>query len=159
MNATRQSSLTAFLHRGGMIAAVLAVIAGIFGMHVMTGTSSMHPPDTATAAPAGLVHAGPADGQAGHSAAAAPSVSLPSAATHTTRTSLAQYPDPCSCPGMQTMPPGCIPSAAGGSLAAPMPRTIVHAVNTNDGALLAGTVRWFYLPVSPSPGELCISRT
>ncbi|MCU1548296.1 MAG: hypothetical protein JWO29_1247 [Arthrobacter sp.] len=58
-------NLAAFLRRAGLLAGLLAIIAGIFGMHVMTGTHSMHSPAAVTAITDG-VHAGAAaaDGHA-----------------------------------------------------------------------------------------------
>ena len=159
MTATAQSSVAAFLHRAGLFAAVLAIIAGIFGMHVMTGTHSMHSPATAAATSAGMAHAEPSVGHTGHPTQGTSSDSQASGGQETAGTSLEQYPDTGNCPTMQAMTAACIPSANTGSLTAPLPGTAVLAVNTNPGALLAVTGQWSYLPHSPSPGELCISRT
>lgn len=38
------ATANAFLHRAGLLTALLALIAGIFGMHVMTATHNMHSP-------------------------------------------------------------------------------------------------------------------
>jgi hypothetical protein len=57
------------------------------------------------------------------------------------------------------MTAACTPSAKSGSLAAPLPGTGIIARNINAGAPGTPSARWSYLPGSPSPGELCISRT
>jgi hypothetical protein len=165
MTARPHGSVAAFLHRAGLFAAVLAIMAGIFGMHVMTGTHSMHSPDaaiatTATAAAAGMVHSGPS-GHTGHQTPGPSSDSPVSGGQDAAGTAVEQCPDTgsCSCPSMQAMTGACIPSANTGSLTAPLPGTAVLAVNNNPGTLLVGAGRWSYLPGSPSPGELCISRT
>jgi hypothetical protein len=164
MTARPHGSVAAFLHRANLFAAVLAIMAGIFGMHVMTGTHSMHSPDaaiatTATAAAAGMVHAGPSGGHTGHQTPGTSSDAQVSGGQDAGGASVEQCPDTGGCPGMQAMTAACIPSANTGSLTAPLPGTAVLAVNNNSGALLVGAGRWSYLPGSPSPGELCISRT
>ncbi|MFF1386239.1 hypothetical protein ACFVWT_22040 [Arthrobacter sp. NPDC058288] len=147
-----------FLRRAGLFAAVLALIAGIFGMHVMTATHAAHSPATAGAA----VNAQHGSSHAGHTVE---HVSGPSAAPDMpgakgqTDTRSVQCTDSGACTGMQPMTASCTPSAKTGSLAAPLPGTGVIARDTNTGTLATISARWSYLPGSPSPGELCISRT
>ena len=50
--AAAHRTAVAFVRRAGLIAAVLAIIVGIFGMHVLTGTHGMHSPVSAAGASA-----------------------------------------------------------------------------------------------------------
>ncbi len=50
MTASHRNVASAFLHRAGLLAGILAVLAGILGMHVITGSHSMHSPAALTAA-------------------------------------------------------------------------------------------------------------
>lgn len=136
MTVLGQTTASAFLRRAGLLTALLALIAGIFGMHVMTATHAMHASATASV---------PASAQDG-------SQYDPAAAT-------AQCTESDDCTSMQSMSGSCIPSAKTGSLDAPLPGTVIIAWNTNSGHPSAMGTRWSYLPGSPSPGELSISRT
>jgi len=51
----------------------------------------------------------------------------------------------------------CIPSGSTGSLAAPPPSTVSFAADTQAHVAVASS--YTYLPESPSPADLCISRT
>lgn len=172
MAAPARALAITFLRRAGLLTAVLALIAGIFGMHVMTATHAMHSPATAAVAVSTPHGSSPAT--------AAAAVSIPhgsSPAGHTAERlpgpASAQMPaaqdeagartGPCTdsdnCTSMQSMTAACTPSAKTGSLAAPLPGTGIITRNTNAAMLSAIGQRWSYLPGSPSPGELCISRT
>ncbi|MDQ0677339.1 hypothetical protein QFZ30_000721 [Arthrobacter pascens] len=155
---------TAFLHRAGLFAALLAVIAGILGMHVMTGTHGTHSPAAVTATDAvltpitGTGHAESPPGHAGHSA--------PSGTVANSQSSVqdaAGTLEQCSCSGScangHAMTAACTPTAKTGSFSAPLPGTTVIAVISSGAAdgMLPGL--WSYLPDAPSPGELSISRT
>ncbi|MBO1268011.1 hypothetical protein [Arthrobacter cavernae] len=158
MTATNHARATAFLRRVGLLAGFLAIVAGIFGMHVMTGTHTVHAPAAVAGASGGAAHAGTAapDGHPGHQAA--PTVDH----TQVQGTGVTSA-ESCSCSGncttMPDMSAACVPSAHSGSLAAPLPGTTVLAVNVNAGVASPATVRYSYVPGSPSPGELSISRT
>lgn len=153
MTATAQARSTAFLHRAGLFAAVLAIIAGIFGMHVMTGTHAMH----VASFTAVTAHAASSGHHGGHQAKdrdqAAPG------AQDTARVHAENCSDPGGCASMQTMTAACTPSAKTGSLTAPLPGTAVFAFGSNTTADARATEYWSYLPDGPSPGELSISRT
>lgn len=147
-----------FLRRAGLFTAVLAVMAGIFGMHVMTATHAMHFPATATAS-VSADHGASAAGHAGE-APAGPSIAPDvHAAQDGAGARTMQCTDSDNCASMQSMTAACTPSAKTGSLAAPLPGTGIIARNTNAAMPSAIGLRWSYLPGSPSPGELCISRT
>ncbi|MFE5835317.1 hypothetical protein [Arthrobacter sp. NPDC056493] len=147
----------AFLRQAGLVAAVLAVMAGIFGMHVLTGTHLMHSPALATGA-ASIHHSG-ASGDQALTHADALELSDPGAAGHDELQAMAGH---CSgsgaCSDMQAMTGSCIPSAKTASLAAPPPGILVLGIS-NSTVTACDAVRWTFLPGSPSPGELSISRT
>ncbi|WP_427006963.1 hypothetical protein [Pseudarthrobacter sp. H2] len=166
MTASHRNFTAAFLRRAGLLVGLLAVMAGIFGMHVMTGTHSMHSP-AAVPATTPEIHAGSAatDGHAVHQASgtsgAHPAAELRVAADiNDTAGTTAQM---CSCPdsgtGMHAMSASCTPSVKTGSLSAPLPGTTVFGIISHARA--AGTVprHYCHLPDGPSPGELSISRT
>ena len=65
MTAPAHATAIAFLRRAGLLTAVLALIAGIFGMHVMTATHAAHSPATAAATVSAHHDSSPAGGHAG----------------------------------------------------------------------------------------------
>ncbi len=158
MTAPAPARVMAFLRRAGLFVAVLALIAGIFGMHVMTASHALHSPATAAAA----VSAHHESSAAGHMAEHA---SGPFFAPDTPRKGDASASGTVQCTGsgnccsMQAMPASCTPSVKTGSLAAPLPGTGISFRTPNTGTLATISARWSYLPGSPSPGDLCISRT
>ncbi|WP_157360960.1 hypothetical protein [Arthrobacter sp. EPSL27] len=156
MTAPAHAPAIAFLRRAGLFTAVLALIAGIFGMHVMTATHAVHSPATAAA----TVSAHPDSSPAGHAGEApvGPS-SAPHAAQDEAGARSVQCTDSNTCTSMQSMTSSCTPSAKTGSLAAPLPGTGIIVRNTNAGSQSTISALWSYLPGSPSPGDLCISRT
>jgi hypothetical protein len=157
MTAPAQRLAMAFLRRAGGLAAVLAVIAGILGMHVMTGHHSMHSPAALTAATAGVVHAGtPVDGHSGYQASGTRFTQQASGQDLAVVSS-----EPCSdsCTSIQTMTASCTPSAKTGSLTAPLPGTTVFGAVPAAGVTGGLPGAYSYLPGGPSPGELSISRT
>lgn len=158
MAATRRSCVGAFLRRGAVLAAVMAVAAGILGMHVLTGDHSAHSLAAMTATVAGAGHGElPADGHAGHHTVAAASIQEASTAGSMGGASAGQ----CSggCTGMDAVTVSCVPSLGSGSLAAPLPGTAVF--DDLPQAWTTGELRrvYSYLPSGPSPGGLSISRT
>lgn len=151
--------VTAFPRRAGQLVAILALIAGILGMHVITVNHSMHIAAAATASPKGAAHTSSAidshDGHDGHRAAGGhPHPALEQDAT-------AQPPEPCpgTCHSIRVTAASCTLSATGGTMSAPLPgSTVFGAIPDADHA---GSVPrpYSYLPGSPTPGELSISRT
>lgn len=150
MTAPAYATASAVLRRAGLLAAVLALIAGIFSMHVLTTAHALHSP-----APSAGVQHGPA-----HATHHAPD---PSAATETASAPEGVQTVKCvesgNCASMHAMAAGCTPSAKAGSLTAPLPGTAILSWNTGAGDLTSACAQWSYSPSSPSPGELCISRT
>ncbi|HEY9355518.1 MAG TPA: hypothetical protein VIQ52_04345 [Arthrobacter sp.] len=156
MTAHEHRAVMSFLRRAGLFGAVLALIAGIFGMHVMTTTHALHSPSMAAAA--GSAHH--ESSVAGHTEHL-PASSVPDMAGFQAGSGLDSVPcqDSGNCTSMQAMTASCTPSAKSGSLAAPLPGAWVIARSSNTRALTDTSAGWSYLPGSPSPGELCISRT
>ncbi|APX03575.1 hypothetical protein [Arthrobacter sp. QXT-31] len=158
MTAAVHRHAAAFLRRTGLVAAVLAIIAGIFGMHVLTGTHAMHSPTSATPAADAHTTAVSPD-HAGHPAQPGMVSGHASAEQDLAGVTV----EPCSesgdCTSMQAMTVACTPSAKTASMAAPPPGTNVLEISNNAAAAAAVTSQWSYLPGSPSPCELSISRT
>lgn len=129
-----------FLYRVGLFAGILSVIAGILGMHVLTGTHSMHSSPSITAAAA-----------------------LTPSGHHSSQQDDAGALEQCSCSGNcadgHSRAVACTPSAKTGSLSAPLPGTTVIGATSGGTADRTTPWLWSYRPGSPSPGELSISRT
>lgn len=157
MNSRVCRHATVFLRHAAFLAGMLAVIAGIFGMHVLAGVDSM--PAAAVVA-ATDVH--PVQQlQAQQAPAAFNGQNVPANASPDPGKDSAPAPacsgsDPCT--DMSTMHAVCVPSLASESLAAPLPGSTTPAA---PGSAMAGTstAGYSYLPESPSPDELCVSRT
>lgn len=156
MSATDHRRAAAFLRRAGLVAVVLAIIAGIFGMHVLTVTHAMHSPASATAAAEPHATAVSPD-HAGHSVA----FSHQGRSLEQGRPGavVGQCSESGDCTSMQAMTVACTPSAKTASMAAPPPGTLVLGSSNNTAPAGAVAGQWSYLPGSPSPSELSISRT
>lgn len=166
MTAAYRNPTAAFLRRAGLLVGLLAIIAGIFGMHVMTGTHSGHSAAAVTTATAeGPTGSAAADGHHVHpesgTTSAQPATGVRNAAK--IRDTAGTPAQMCSCAdcgtAVQAMAGSCIPSVKTVSLASLSPGCTVFGVLPPTGA--AGTVRgdWSHVPGTPSPGELSISRT
>lgn len=148
----RTRVLSAALLRAGLLAAVLAIVAGIFGMHVMTAHSS---------------HAGHAavGHLAGHPAVEHPAVEQGSgqahgaAAGYQAASATFSAAESCSsgCPGAQEAGAPCIPLAKTASLAVVPPQA--GTAGPAPTAIARGAVGYSYIPASPTPCDLSISRT
>ena len=146
-----------FLRRAGLLAGLLAIIAGVLGMHILTGSHNM-----AMAGPMPAMEAvqeaveQPATGHGGHRTAttAAASLTAPADPAPASAASGCTAANPCA--DMSTMGGSCIPSPGTGAPAVPPPTSSLTAT---DWPLPAPAARYSYLPESLSPGELCISRT
>jgi hypothetical protein len=157
MSAAR-SIASMFLRRAGLFSLVLALIAGIFGMHVMNGHHIMHGPAIAIGAAESAGHSHPA-GAAAHGVTAGAAHGAAHAAAGEEISAGPGCPDG-DCSGIRAMTVSCIPSGKTDTLAAPMPGTaVVGAAFVR--ARPAGQVRGHsaHRPDTPSPGELSISRT
>jgi hypothetical protein len=150
------------LLRGALITGVLAIIAGIFGMHVLTGNHAAHGTHASVGhaapvqvAPVADVHVSAAHAAHGHAEAphAEPQEQTVRAAVPAGATSCGG-----SCQGMQESGTSCIPSAQAGALTLfPPHRTGVafHPAEASKGPAAA----YAYLRPSPTPCDLSISRT
>ncbi|MET4901617.1 DUF6153 family protein [Paenarthrobacter sp. CC6] len=141
----------------GLLAAVLALIAGILGMHVMTGAHSAHAGTTVSEA--GTSAAGTTvTGHDNHGPAP-----QENAVVQLTMLGDAASPAQCSCSGncssQHAMATSCIPTVAPGGLTAPLPNTSISITTPSSESANAPSIPWSYRPGSPSPGELSISRT
>lgn len=157
MSAASWRHLTAFLLRTGFLAAALAIIAGIFGMHIMTGDHSMAGARGGPVAAADTVmtHAhGTQAGDPGDGADLAPHMAIVEEP--------AQGSSSCStagtCHEMSGTDAACVLSPGNTSFTAPLPGTAPYALPVFGAAAPADTT-YSYSPDSPSPGDLCISRT
>lgn len=158
------ATLAGVFQRAGLAAAVLAIVAGILGMHVLTAGHSGHaghgghavagePVAQATSGSAhsGHAHAGHA---AGHAAVVLSTAEMPG------MTGMSGGGDTCapSCPDAREAGPSCTPLAAAGSLAA-LPPAALPGARPETAAVSRGDAGYAYIVPSPSPCELSISRT
>ncbi|SDL44550.1 hypothetical protein SAMN04487916_10943 [Arthrobacter sp. ov407] len=175
MAAAFMSHAAAALRRGFLLMGVLAIVAGFLGMHILTGVHGAHAMTAVTSStePAGssspTVHS-----LASHPGAHAlqgrttghDSMALPPAATagpELTADSRAAAPAAScvcqsSCADLALMHSACVPSAAVTSLAAPPPGMAPTSIHTPDSRGDGADRTYSYLPASPSPGDLSISR-
>ncbi|UVJ40207.1 hypothetical protein [Arthrobacter sp. CJ23] len=159
MTSMRPAGLGIGALRVVLLAGILAIIAGILGMHVVTATHAGHAPAAAettigaTSDGASLVAAVP--GHSGHQAA--------TAAAPDARSSVYSAPvcsgSGHSGPGTAVMAAGCVLATGNTALAAPL--SDATRLVPGNGPPRPGncTCSSSYVPGSPSPGELSISRT
>jgi hypothetical protein len=163
----------ALLRRASLLATLLAIVAGLLGMHVLAGSHGVHDmavaatsadgsvADQRTTATAGHASDAGHGGHGSHQAAAmvGPAKAVPAPAAENT----AGQPPSCSCQGncseMAAAHGSCVPAPGGASLAAPLPGTVAFAVPDPSAGRLQAVAAYAYVPGSPSPGELSISRT
>jgi hypothetical protein len=148
----------AFLRRTSLLAALLAIIAGLLGMHVLAGSHGVHGTAVSSAAsgsPIGNQGKSAAAGHTGHGSHKA----APAPAAEST----AEQPPSCSCQGscgeVSAAHATCVPAPGGASLTAPPPGTSPTAVPDLTAGRFQAVAEYPYLPGSPSPGDLSISRT
>lgn len=157
MTAASRRHFTAFLLRAGFLTAALAIIAGVFGMHIMTGAHSMAGAHSMPTAPSDTVlthvHSTPG-GHTDHGTELSPHT----ATVAETAAGSSSCPTGGSCHEMSGMDAACVLSAGNTSFSAPLPGTAPYALPDFGVAAAAGT-KHSYSPGSPSPGDLCISRT
>ncbi|WP_445156136.1 DUF6153 family protein [Arthrobacter sp. Hor0625] len=130
------------LRRAAVLAAVVAVLAGIFGMHVLAaplGAAAGHGTDA---------HAAASHHSPQHGPAAAP-----------------ETPDPSSCAcgagcdDQHSAHAACTPAPSATSLSAPPPGSAQLSAPRSSASGTARDIAYSYLPATPTPGELSISRT
>jgi hypothetical protein len=155
MTAISSGRATAFLRRGALLAGLLAIVAGILGMHIMTGTHAM--PAAATGHDTGALHAMPAPEHPNHVAdiTAVTGTTAAPGITHAPGPSCA---DTGGCTMISAMGGNCVPSPGTTTLAAPPPGTTPLPSSRGPITGLPDT-GYGFIPRSPSPGQLSISRT
>ncbi|HKU29861.1 MAG TPA: DUF6153 family protein [Arthrobacter sp.] len=139
MTDPRRGRSLAFLRRVGLFATLLSVVAGILGMHVLSPGHGTHAVGT---------HAvGTGHGIIAH-------------ADHHQQTAMAAHSceSPGTCTAMSARGDMCVPAPSHTTLAAPLPGVLAF-VTEPAGSTAAGISRYLHRPESPSPGDLCISRT
>lgn len=189
MSAAAAAHPVAVLRRAALLAGLLAVIAGFLGMHIIAGSHGPHaqssPPgsvQTSTAPHATAPHAtgqaaadqtaGDPAGHSSHSAAGTLSQAddRPAAAETASAVTPAaatvggtQVPPSCTCQGGCAETPavhvGCTPSLSGAPMSAPHPGPALLEGRpwTAEGADRPS--RYAYVPGTPTPRDLSISRT
>lgn len=155
MTATLLGRAMVFLRRASLLAGMLAVVAGILGMHIMTGSHSM-PASAAGMDMAQVAQASAATGPEPGNAAAQGNPAAHGPAYMSWQPCIRT--DAGACAKMSAMGAVCIPSPGNPPLAVPLPGVTPFAANV-PAKLSAASATYAYLPGSPSPGELCISRT
>jgi hypothetical protein len=143
------------LGRAGLMTVVLAIVAGILGMHVMTAAHSAHSSHQVVQESRDSHGAGDIRGTVDMHAA---DVHGPAHGGHATQPSLA--PETCfgSCPGMQDAGPACVLLAKTASLTV-FPPEGTASVEPDHAVGASPVARYSYIPASPTPCELSISRT
>lgn len=137
-------ALAASLVRALLLLLVTAVIAGIFGMHIISGshgaggTHGTHAASPVVSTSSSHHAHGPSHEVSGASAGDDHGTEFGS----------------CSC----TQAASCIPSLTTASLSAPPPGT-TGEVTPASWELPTIFPSWSYQPHGPTPGQLCISRT
>jgi hypothetical protein len=182
MPAATTARAAAWLRHAVLLAALLAVIAGFLGMHVLSGSHGMHSqaPLSGTAAPAAEHAAAPAPAPAHntHSSHGAhsghqpgPTAPADSPAPHPSPDVLpasvtvggTEVPPSCVCQGgcaeKPAMHVGCTPSPAGATLSAPQPGAALPAARPWTAGRADLPSGYAYRPGTPSPNDLSISRT
>jgi hypothetical protein len=170
------------LRRAALLAALIALIAGFLGMHILSASHDLHahasPPASitmSTAAHAVDLNAsgtGHPAGHSGHSPAgtvpqtldgpAAPETVL-SATPRAAAGGSSHVPPSCLCQGGCTDKPaahaGCTPSPGGATLSAPQPGAVPLALHSWTAGLADRQPDYAYRPTTPTPRDLSISRT
>ena len=182
MSAAAAADPVAVLRRAAFLAGLLAVIAGFLGMHIIAGSHGLHaqspPPGGIQTAPhaagqaAADQTAGHPAGHSGHGAAGTFSQSDDGPAAAETASAVTpaaatvggtQVPPSCTCQGGCAETPavhiGCTPSPAGASMSAPQPGPALPEGRpwTAEGA--DRPPGYAYVPGTPTPRDLSISRT
>ena len=161
-------AVASLLRWAWLLAAALGVITGLLGMHVLTPGHASHgavsPAGHATAGHAAAGHATALHATAGHTAVAqSPVGGHAGHVDHAPAASALDMPGiaaACgdSCPGAQESGAPCIPSAPSGPVTIFPPHATLAVVPLQPAAAKA-RAGYGYLPPSPTPCDLSISRT
>lgn len=171
MSAATATRPVPLLRYALLLAVFLPVLLGLFGMHVLAGSHGMHAqvaPAANTAASMMLlsdaqVHASPAPDGHAPSASAGQAHSGPSATPASAAIGGPEVPPSCVCQGgcaeKPTVHAGCTPSPAGASLSAPQPGSTSLDGGSWTAARAESPAGYTYVPGTPTPRDLSISRT
>jgi hypothetical protein len=132
---TSSTGMILIFRKAWLLAGTLAVIAGLLGMHVLTSGHASHVGDHA--------------GHGGQNAPTASSSAAPSLVPATCG---------CSCPEAQEAGAPCVPSAPSAPFTVSRPQATLAALPLLTPASSPGPA-YGYLPPSPTPCDLSISRT
>lgn len=151
MTFSRSAYTVAAFRRAALLAGIIAVVTGFLGMHIVAGSHGQHSqaPVSGSAAPAA----------GGHTA-----VPSSAAANHAQSHHDAVPADPpsCDCQGgcaeRTGAHVGCTPSPSGASFHAPQPGILPAPVSWAR-ATADRQPAYPYLPGTPTPSDLSISRT
>ena len=148
------------LTRAALLSAILAVVAGLLGMHVLAGAHASH----ASIWPSGS-GTDAASTASDHTASGHP-VSGHADSGHSGPAALHQTPEPtssCVCAGdcgdQHAAHATCTPAPSGASLSAPPPGTAALTDQPRSTPATDQERPYSYLPATPTPSELSISRT
>jgi len=156
MSAATAARPVPLLRYALLLAGLLAVVLGLLGMHVLAGSHGMHAQaaPSASTATSTVLHS---DARV-HAAHAEPSVTPGSVTIGGT-----EVPPSCICQGgcaeKPTVHAGCTPSPAGASLSAPQPGSTFLDGESWTAARADLPSGYAYLPGTPTPRDLSISRT
>lgn len=184
MSAIAAGNPVAVLRRGSLLVGLLAVIAGFLGMHIVSGSHGPHaqaplPGSIQTSTAAHAASQAAADqtaahpaGHSGHGAAGtspqahnspAAAQTAPPATPAAATIGGTQVPPSCTCQGGCAETPsahiGCTPSPAGASFSAPQPGTTLVEAPHWTAERSDRRSGYAYLPGTPTPRDLSISRT
>ena len=183
MPAATPARAAAWLRHAVLLAALLAVIAGLLGMHILSGSHGMHsqaPPSGTTGHTAAEHPAAPAPAPAhdtnsghnthsGHQAGATAEADSPApprvadVIPASVTVGGTGVPPSCvcqdGCAEKPAMHVGCTPSPAGATLSAPQPGAALPAARPWTAGRADLPPGYAYRPGTPSPNDLSISRT
>ena len=161
MSAAAAARPVALLRAAFLLPGLLAVILGLLGMHVLAGSHGMHGQAASagsTATPT-VLHSDAGVHTEHALSAPAPETQTPASVT----IGGTEVPPSCVCPGgctqKQTVYAGCTPSPAGASLSAPQPGSTFLDSESWTAVRADRPAGYAYLPGTPTPRDLSISRT
>ncbi|MET4901736.1 hypothetical protein PV760_13775 [Paenarthrobacter sp. CC6] len=155
MTAAVGQRLRVFLGRAGMLTGMLVLIAGIFGMHILSGAHDLHAAAPSPVAATQLDGYGFGGGVEERTPKQLTTVAAePATSVYDV---LSACLDPATCPTMSAPAQECIPAPASTAFEAPEPGAALPASRMGTAA----GPRFCYEPSTsgPSPGTLGISRT
>ena len=160
MPAATAARPVALLRYALVLAGLLAVVLGLLGMHVLAGSHGMHAQAASGSTATSTVSHADAQVHAAHAElsvtpASAPPASAPIGGTDAVPSCVCQG----GCAEKPTVHAGCTPSPAGSSLSAPQPGSTFLGGGSWTAVQADRPADYAYLPGTPTPRDLSISRT